>query len=402
MGWWLKGVLLMQWESEDEFFPGLANLSLQKTYLMVEMFFPWIVVAINNFYVDSVYFLILVVGGIVLFYIVDHWLKAFHEHSQMMKASTLLTIPFAIGYFEQSYMTFSELVWSMTMYYLCMSLTTRAIYGIMNIILKYDVLGLNGNPYHVDFSPVLSQANTTAPEQNGTYYQQLTVGIQNRIHEMEALNDCELMRLKLFIKRIQFPRALSGFRRIQPLLCMTIVSLGGALCVSISGWLTTVMYNGRVSECWKKALTRMVVPESKKPPQPPEDPRLVREVFNAPIVSGGSIAASLPNTERPKSSKVSKRLHAGQQRQEREAKDQRDRSDSEGGHHGSLPTFSTVLQMEQAPNRAGRSPSTLIEPPSGNMEDQPRSYSKSPVSFLDIFARNAPKEPKEGSSFSKK
>eukprot|EP00759_Apiculatamorpha_spiralis_P013419 PhF_6_TR2007/c0_g1_i1/m.3426 len=385
MAWWLKSVLIMQWESEDEFFPGLINLTMQKTYLICEMFFPWIVVCVNAFHPDSQYFGYLVAGAYSLFAIVDHWLKPFHEHSQMMKASILLTAPFAVGFFETGYMSFSQLTWSMIMYYLCLSLLTRAIYGVKNIILKYNTLGVAGNPYHVDFTPVMSDHSRV---EGLTYQQQLTVGIENRIHEMEALNDCEKQRVILFLARIQFPQWLAGFRRIQPLICMPIVSFGGILAVSVSGWLTTMMYNGRVSECWRKCQTRMVIPEGKKPPQPPPEEPPRNTAADSSHAHVGSIAASLPNAERPKSSRVTRRLHISQQNKEKAERD-RSMSDSEG--HGSLPTFSRMVNMEPGTQQLaqpliGRSPATLIDP--GTMEEQPRSFSKSPISFTDLFSRN--------------
>eukprot|EP00760_Papus_ankaliazontas_P012249 PhM_4_TR1522/c0_g1_i1/m.50012 len=402
MAWWHKAVLLRQWEGEDEFFPGLTNLAIQKTYLVVELFFPWIVVAVNNFYEDSIYFLMVAAGIIVLSYVVNHWLAVFHEHNQMMKASTLLCFPFAIGYFKKSYMSTSELIWSMTLYYLVMSLATRGIYGVMNMALKYRVVGLSGNPYRVDFTPIVT--NVSENPADGNYAQQLTVGIQNRIHEMEALNDGEKRRLTLFLARMQFPRFLAGFRRIQPLLCMALVTIGYALSVSIAGWLTTLLYNGRVSEAWKKALNRIVVPDNKDPPPPPPvaDDRTQREAERMHVIPG-SISASIPYAERPKANRVTRRLHAGPSKQRRERKTAGATSDidrSTDAPHtdapasednsvtGSLPRFSSSgfggLLGTQAGTRVSTSSSVEI-PLAG--DEGGGDHSKSPISFLDAFTK---------------
>jgi len=268
----------------------------------------------------------------------------------------------------------------MVLYYLLMSLVTRAIYGSMNTLLKHRVLGFSGNPYHVDFTPVTSGTGTT---EGLTYQQQLTIGIENRIHEMEALNDCEKQRLQLFLARSQFPRWLASFRRIQPIMSMAVMTLGGIICVAFSGLLTTILYNGRVSECWKKAVVSSK-PESKKKPnqEPPEGPP-ERESSRGPLGMGGSIAASLPNAERPKASKVNKRLHAGAQKA---AKAYEGAEESDGG---SAPVFagdkkgpSRVVNMPSATNSG-----QFIE---AGEEKVVGSFSKSPVSFLDIFSRNAP------------
>jgi len=399
--WWFKCVLLMQWESEDEFFPGLINLTLQKCYIVIELFSPWIILSLSSWYKDSVYFMLLVIGAMLLSYLVDHWLQAFHEHNALMKASMLLTVPFAIGYFQSSYMTFSQLVWSMVLYYLSLSLLSRAIYGGLNTSLKKRVVGLNGNPYHVDFTPVKSEiATATSPTVEHSTFEQLTIGIENRIHEMEALNDCEKQRLQLFLERSQFPHWLASFRRILPVLCMGFLTFSSVICVIMAELLNSLLYNGRVSDCWKKAAARLSSGEAKKPPPPPEPaPPVVEHTRSV-------VAASLLNSERPKTSKVNKRLHQEKERRQNSVMSN-DKQDSEIqlDTHGSTGNINrSTVNMNQNQDLGKWMDQYHTFKDEGTPNPSPKgSVSKSPVSFLDIFSKSqAPNTPVTQSLLPKK
>lgn len=60
----------------------------------------------------------------------------------------------------------------------------------------------------------------------------------------------------MFVSRLLIPRGLGIFRRIIPFIIMLMLAVGNMLAICISLTLTTIMYNGRVAEAWRKAYFR--------------------------------------------------------------------------------------------------------------------------------------------------
>jgi hypothetical protein len=292
-GWWLKGVVIMQWEAEDQFFPGLINLMFQKLYLNVELFLPWIVLASDYFHIDSLWFLYLTIMGIGVQYLVDFGFKDHHEYSTLAKATFLFCVPLPIIYYHYSIMKFQQLLWSMILYSLITMLLVRAIYGTVNAVAKFRTFGLSGNPYTVSFSADFVKTDSPA--------ESLQVSIWNRMEEMEVTNNVEAKRYRLFAHRLQYINYITAFRNLIPLVCAAILVVGNLIAVVLSDWITTINFNGRVNEAWKKAYLRppLATTQETKPPPPSQKPLTQKaeqtqdEAQQAQAAVYGSLAASL-------------------------------------------------------------------------------------------------------------
>jgi len=248
MGWYIKAVVMTSWESEDQFFPGLVNLLVQKVYLDVEYYLPWIVIGWDQFHLDSVWFLLVAVMTLGISVMIDRSLANEHEYTTVAKGTLIVLIPLCVLFFQHSIMTLSQLVWSMVLYLIGFSLLLRIFFGVVNAVAKKQSFGWAGNPFHQSYAAF--EASTE--RQN----ERVHISVKNRTQEMEMTNDNEVARWLLFTKRLRFIRFVTIFRNIVPLITAALLIIGNAITVVLSEWITTLNFNGRVNEAWKKAYLR--------------------------------------------------------------------------------------------------------------------------------------------------
>jgi hypothetical protein len=247
-GWYQKAVAMMAWESEDQFFPGLVNLLAQKVYISIETFLPWMILSVDQFKLDSVWFMVLIVVAVVIDKVIDHGFQDKHEYSTLAKGTLIFTVPMAILYFQNSIMTFGQLLWSLLLYFMCIFLAIRATFGVVNARAKFKLFGVYGNPHHTAFDAL--EAKTDSEKER------IQVSVRNRTQEMEATNANEEKRFQLFKARMAHIDYITLLRGWAPLLTSAFLILGNALTVVFGEWITTLNFNGRVNEAWKKAYLR--------------------------------------------------------------------------------------------------------------------------------------------------
>ena len=291
-GWYQKAVVMMMWESEDQFFPGLVNLMIQKIYLHIEVYLPWLVLALDQFHIDSVWFLIVIVMAIVIGMMVDHGFRDHHEYTTVAKGTLVVLLPLAGLFFHYSIMSFGQLVWSLILYLICFTLVVRAFLGVVNARSKYRYFGLRGNPYHLAFDAFEAQ---TEKEK-----ERIQISVKNRTQEMEKTNANEELRFMLFRERIRFINISNIVRNIVPLATAVFLIIGNVITVVLGGWITTLNFNGRVNEAWKKAYLRPSVtvtsddkPDNKYEPLTRMREQQQDEIQIAQAAVHGTISASL-------------------------------------------------------------------------------------------------------------
>ncbi|CUI14841.1 glucan synthase-like protein, putative [Bodo saltans] len=258
-GWYQKCVVMLSWEGEDQFFPGLVNLVAQKMYINVEYFLPWIILCVDQFHVDSLWFLFLIVIAIAAELLIGRAFREHHEYTTLAQGAILLTIPFAALYFHYSVMTIGQLFWSVALYGICTSILVRCFFGIVNARAKRLRFGWFGNPYKRSFEAY--EAKTDQEKER------IQVSVKNRTQEMEATNANEENRFLLFKDRVRFLSYSTLFRTYIPIITAAFLTVGNAITVILGEWITTLNFNGRVNEAWKKAYLRpsiSIVVESDK------------------------------------------------------------------------------------------------------------------------------------------
>jgi hypothetical protein len=150
--------------------------------------------------------------------------------------------------------------------------------------------------------------------------------------ELESINTVEEKRFDLFRTRAKYLRYISIFRNIVPIIVTGFMIVGNAVTVIFSEWLTTLNFNGRVNEAWKKAYLRSSGPAAAAPAAAPASgggpPAPAPGVAPSPATAlsstsnranspqrppadaaaaasfGGSIAASLPSKHRTMAAKA--------------------------------------------------------------------------------------------------
>jgi hypothetical protein len=291
-GWYQKAVVMMMWESEDQFFPGLVNLMIQKVYLHIEIYLPWIVLAWDQFHIDSVWFLIVITMSIAIGLMVDHGFSEHHEYTTVAKGTLVILLPLCGLFFHYSIMKFGQLVWSLILYLIIFTLLVRAFLGVINARYKYRYFGLRGNPYHLAFDAF--EARTEKEKER------IQISVKNRTQEMEKTNANEELRFMLFRERTRFISLSNLVRSVAPLVSAAVLIIGNVITVIIGGWITTLNFNGRVNEAWKKAYLRPSVtvstddkPDTKYEPLTRMREQQQDEVQMAQAAVHGTISASL-------------------------------------------------------------------------------------------------------------
>ena len=260
VSWWLKGVIMMQWEAEDQFFPGLINLVVQKIYLHFELFFPWIVLALTQHNILSMYFFYVIVFFVGTAQLVNYLFRKHHEYATLAKAAFLLVIPIAALFYHNNLITTMQLVWSLALYMLCISLALRGFFGAVNVASKFNHFGINGNPFLVNF--------TAQSPKTENIEELVRLSVENVVAENETTSKVEENRFRLFATRTKYLKYVALFRTLVPVLVTGFLLVGNALTVLMSEWLTTLNFNGRVNEAWKKSYLRSSGPEAAGPAAP--------------------------------------------------------------------------------------------------------------------------------------
>jgi hypothetical protein len=260
LGWWLKCVVVNQWESEDQFFPGLVNLVAQKLMLALETYAPWIILALTQFNLESLWYMYLVVMFVVVSVIVDMGFKNHHEYSTMAKSVMILTLPFAFFYWKESVMTLSELFWSLALLGVATLIFVDFGYGALNIVAKFRAV-ISGNPYKVAFEAEAAKTDSVG--------ERIGLSVRNRTKELKLTNEVEERRINLFKMRVEHLRHIQLGRKIVPALCLVVLVVGNAITVILSDWITAMNFNGRVTEAWKVAYLRPSMSTSAGPAMPP-------------------------------------------------------------------------------------------------------------------------------------
>ena len=131
---------------------------------------------------------------------------------------------------------------------MCIFLAIRATFGVVNARAKFKLFGVYGNPHHTAFDAL--EAKTDSEKER------IQVSVRNRTQEMEATNANEEKRFQLFKARMAHIDYITLLRGWAPLLTSAFLILGNALTVVFGEWITTLNFNGRVNEAWKKAYLR--------------------------------------------------------------------------------------------------------------------------------------------------
>lgn len=173
-------------------------------------------------------------------------------------------------------MTVGEFLWSMAFYILLFFISLELLMGTWNLACKkgWDVTkriscfrnkadieeGREREPFQIpkDFGkemesaepPPTVDAMTPSPPSPSC---KLT---EEQRAKLIAIYSQEWHELRLFTLRIQIPRVVASLRKLLALLSFILLVLCNAATVMFSGILTTMMFNSRVAECWKKAYLR--------------------------------------------------------------------------------------------------------------------------------------------------
>eukprot|EP01113_Clastostelium_recurvatum_P014955 TRINITY_DN18227_c0_g1_i1.p1 TRINITY_DN18227_c0_g1~~TRINITY_DN18227_c0_g1_i1.p1 ORF type:complete len:138 (+),score=41.16 TRINITY_DN18227_c0_g1_i1:50-463(+) len=130
-----------------------------------------------------------------------------------MKIIPLLLIPPILVFYHYGRMTAFQLLLSMLVYILGIFVLIEVSLGVWNILVKFG---------------------TFRDRKSGKW----VAGSKGR---------------KYLKRRLKVPRVMFHPQIIWPYLTMGVLAIGNFLTVAISGSLTAVLYNGRVSDMWNRA-----------------------------------------------------------------------------------------------------------------------------------------------------
>ena len=254
--WYLQEVILDIWQLEDELSKHGAVVKgaiiLIKSYLVVEFYFPWVLISWAYFNTESSWVVILLFFLYWLYKWIDQNTSDRHDYPQLIKALALVLIPFIVVYYRSSMISVNELFWSVCLYAFGWSIVTRLLMGSYNLAAKWGV-----TPFEVKASSDVVAA---------------------RRHDVERMCKVELQKAEVFRKRLLIPRILTSYRSIVPFTIMFLLAIGNIIAIITSTWLTAMMYNGGVAEAWRKAYFRSAAASPPKDPPPEEGPPEVERI----------------------------------------------------------------------------------------------------------------------------
>eukprot|EP01002_Notosolenus_urceolatus_P007726 NODE_305_length_2270_cov_10.230527_g237_i0.p1 GENE.NODE_305_length_2270_cov_10.230527_g237_i0~~NODE_305_length_2270_cov_10.230527_g237_i0.p1 ORF type:complete len:722 (+),score=178.24 NODE_305_length_2270_cov_10.230527_g237_i0:258-2168(+) len=245
-GWWKwwTAALINRWQDEDGFFPGgFQNvlMVIQKVYIELESVFPWVLVALNFWALESVWYLVLIIVIVLFWWVLakialERW--QLHHHAGRFKAMILLVIPTTVLFFASGTLSFSQLIWSLVFYGLCLHLALHSGFGLFN--LSYKV-------------------KTRLPNPSSKYN-----------FQKKTMNDIaqDKKKLERFRKRLNIPAFLAILHRPTPYCIFFCLAVVNGLCCFVNSFITSILYNVKVYASWERQLLKPDNPPPAKRDEP--------------------------------------------------------------------------------------------------------------------------------------
>eukprot|EP01113_Clastostelium_recurvatum_P039644 TRINITY_DN606_c0_g1_i3.p1 TRINITY_DN606_c0_g1~~TRINITY_DN606_c0_g1_i3.p1 ORF type:complete len:2408 (-),score=581.57 TRINITY_DN606_c0_g1_i3:45-6527(-) len=214
--WFVRNTYVDVWETADRWYSTPLNGVIwyaQQVLFLCWRYLPWIFLFQIYWRLDSVYYAVLAVVVFLLIKSLEFLFASMHEYFTLMKIIPLLLIPPILVFYHYGRMTAFQLLLSMLVYILGIFVLIEVSLGVWNILVKFG---------------------TFRDRKSGKW----VAGSKGR---------------KYLKRRLQVPRAMFHPQIIWPYLTMGVLAIGNFLTVAISGSLTAVLYNGRVSDMWNRA-----------------------------------------------------------------------------------------------------------------------------------------------------
>ena len=235
--WYLRRVVFDIWMLEDEHAQSLSMRVVSiviKSYLHIEFFLPWLLIALAYFNMESMWLLFMMLFVWYLFVFIDSNTKDRHDYPQSIKALTLLMLPMAIIYYQYAVITAKELFWSCIAFFIGSCSLISVYVGLMNSVAWFQK----------------KQVKETSSRRVSDGYE---AGRQQRRDDVTRANEQEKEAARLFLQRVLIPSTDVSLVIGVPFMIMCLMVIGNVLAAAMSTWITAMMYNGTVAEAWKKA-----------------------------------------------------------------------------------------------------------------------------------------------------